>query len=276
MMSDDLANSKPVALVGRVPVKISLENGTIAVGDPLTSASSTPGMAMKATRAGKILGYALEASPPAGGEASTTILAFMRVDQIGGDLTVSQNETGSLVVSTFTATGQKTLFSVDETGAVVVGKLKAQELCVGSVCVTETDFMRVFGTEASPPAGGEASTSTAGGEASTSTAGDSVSTTTEPVIIPDLPDSVIDSGPELITTSTEATFTFHSTKINSVFSCQLEDGSMWAGCDSPKTYAELSVGNHQFSVQAIEPTGEAEPTPSIYSWEIVAMATTTP
>src|SRR5262249_23936086 len=48
-----------VAVVGRVPVKISTERGSIAVGDPL-AASSTPGAAMKATRAGQIVGYALE------------------------------------------------------------------------------------------------------------------------------------------------------------------------------------------------------------------------
>jgi hypothetical protein len=48
-----------VGLVGRVPVKVSLENGPIAVGDPLTS-SSTAGVAMKANRAGHIIGYALE------------------------------------------------------------------------------------------------------------------------------------------------------------------------------------------------------------------------
>jgi hypothetical protein len=48
-----------IALAGRVPVKISVENGSIRVGDPLTS-SSKPGAAMKATRAGKIVGYALE------------------------------------------------------------------------------------------------------------------------------------------------------------------------------------------------------------------------
>ncbi len=48
-----------VGLVGRVPVKVSLENGPIAVGDPLTS-SSTEGVAMKATKAGQIIGYALE------------------------------------------------------------------------------------------------------------------------------------------------------------------------------------------------------------------------
>ncbi len=53
-----------VAMVGRVPAKFSLENGPIAVGDPLTS-SSTPGAAMKATQAGRIIGYALQSSDAA-------------------------------------------------------------------------------------------------------------------------------------------------------------------------------------------------------------------
>jgi hypothetical protein len=49
----------PLALVGRVPVKISDENGPIQVGDPLT-ASSTPGFAMRSTEAGAVIGTALE------------------------------------------------------------------------------------------------------------------------------------------------------------------------------------------------------------------------
>jgi hypothetical protein len=49
----------PIALAGRVPVKVSDEGGNIAIGDPITT-SSTPGVGMKATRAGKIIGYALE------------------------------------------------------------------------------------------------------------------------------------------------------------------------------------------------------------------------
>jgi hypothetical protein len=48
-----------VAMLGRVPTKVSMENGAIEVGDALTS-SSTPGIAMRATKAGRILGYALE------------------------------------------------------------------------------------------------------------------------------------------------------------------------------------------------------------------------
>jgi hypothetical protein len=49
----------PVALAGRVPVKVTDENGTIKAGDLLTS-SSTPGYAMKATQAGRVIGVALE------------------------------------------------------------------------------------------------------------------------------------------------------------------------------------------------------------------------
>ncbi|MGE5042114.1 MAG: hypothetical protein ACM3IJ_04395, partial [Candidatus Levyibacteriota bacterium] len=48
---------QPVALSGRVPVKVNNENGEIRVGDPITS-SSTPGVGMKATRSGVIVGIA--------------------------------------------------------------------------------------------------------------------------------------------------------------------------------------------------------------------------
>ncbi len=49
----------PLALSGRVPVKINLENGPIATGDPITI-SSTPGVGMKARESGRIIGHALE------------------------------------------------------------------------------------------------------------------------------------------------------------------------------------------------------------------------
>lgn len=57
-------NKTIVAMIGRVPAKFSLENGHIAVGDPLTT-SSTPGVAMKATQAGQIIGYAMQSSDSA-------------------------------------------------------------------------------------------------------------------------------------------------------------------------------------------------------------------
>ena len=49
----------PVALAGRVRVKVCLEGGEVRPGDPLTS-SSRPGTAMKAVRPGRVVGMALE------------------------------------------------------------------------------------------------------------------------------------------------------------------------------------------------------------------------
>ena len=49
----------PITLAGRVPVKVDASFGAIEPGDPLT-ASPTPGVAMKATRPGAVIGTALE------------------------------------------------------------------------------------------------------------------------------------------------------------------------------------------------------------------------
>ena len=50
----------PIALVGRVPLKVSTENGPIMAGDSLALSKTIPGVAMKATKAGNIIGKALE------------------------------------------------------------------------------------------------------------------------------------------------------------------------------------------------------------------------
>jgi len=65
----------PVALNGRVPIKVSAENGTIKPGDLLTS-SSTPGVAMKAVHAGPIVGKALESFS---GNTQGKIMAFISI-----------------------------------------------------------------------------------------------------------------------------------------------------------------------------------------------------
>jgi hypothetical protein len=52
--------TRPVALVGRVPVKVSSENGAIKRGDLLTSSEKYPGYAMKATKGGHVVGRSME------------------------------------------------------------------------------------------------------------------------------------------------------------------------------------------------------------------------
>jgi len=49
----------PLAIYGYFPAKVTLENGAIHRGDPITS-SSKPGYGMRATQACKVVGYALE------------------------------------------------------------------------------------------------------------------------------------------------------------------------------------------------------------------------
>jgi hypothetical protein len=52
-------DERPLVLAGRVPVKVSTAGGPIALGDRIT-ASPTAGVGMKATKAGRIIGTALE------------------------------------------------------------------------------------------------------------------------------------------------------------------------------------------------------------------------
>lgn len=61
-----------VALAGRVPTKFSAENGAVEAGDPLTS-GHVPGYAMKATKPGMIIGYALESAT-----VTSTIEVFVK------------------------------------------------------------------------------------------------------------------------------------------------------------------------------------------------------
>ncbi len=56
---NNASSTYPVALVGRVPVKVSLENGPIAVGDRI-SASSIPGVGKRASSTEATVGIALE------------------------------------------------------------------------------------------------------------------------------------------------------------------------------------------------------------------------
>ena len=67
----------PIALAGRIPVKVSLENGPIKPGDYLTT-SSVHGIAMRATQPGTTIGIALEHYN--GGEKNK-ILTFISIGE---------------------------------------------------------------------------------------------------------------------------------------------------------------------------------------------------
>ena len=60
LMGDETKDGVQMALSGRVPVRVTLKNGEIKIGDPITT-SSIKGVGMKATKAGPIVGKAMEA-----------------------------------------------------------------------------------------------------------------------------------------------------------------------------------------------------------------------
>ncbi|PCH98704.1 MAG: hypothetical protein COB85_01050, partial [Bacteroidetes bacterium] len=70
-------DAPPVALTGRVPVKVTLEGGPIKIGDVLTS-SSTPKHGMKASKTGAVFGIALEPFNGENGKAGK-ILCYINV-----------------------------------------------------------------------------------------------------------------------------------------------------------------------------------------------------
>jgi len=121
----DDGHSTPIALTGRVPVKVSLENGAIQAGDLLTS-SSTPGVAMKATKAGQIIGTALTAYDGLGDASVMTQLhpgygvpfgatdtsdVQSQLSHIQGQLDgfASSINTGELTTTTLMVTGNATI-----------------------------------------------------------------------------------------------------------------------------------------------------------------------
>jgi hypothetical protein len=124
-----------LALSGRIPVKVSLENGPVEAGDYLTT-SSTPGVAMKATKPGQMIGKALEGFDSGDPNAQGTVMTFANLtwadpsngtqanatvqNSTFGDLNVS----GTLTTENLSVTGKATI------GELVVGTMKADSVSV--------------------------------------------------------------------------------------------------------------------------------------------------
>jgi hypothetical protein len=128
----------PVALAGRVPVSVSTENGAILPGDPLTS-SSVPGVSMKATRYGRIVGMAME---PYDGVGPGKVMGFVNPNFYSGQSTVQGGSTqsadltldgkisanslevsGTATTKDLIVTGEAKVASLNVTGTATVGSL---------------------------------------------------------------------------------------------------------------------------------------------------------
>jgi hypothetical protein len=59
VLGKHVQNGVPIAFSGRVPVKVTAENGEVKQGDYLTVSKTMPGYAMKLTGEGRAIGHAL-------------------------------------------------------------------------------------------------------------------------------------------------------------------------------------------------------------------------
>ncbi|MBI2587883.1 hypothetical protein HYW30_01085 [Candidatus Azambacteria bacterium] len=136
-----------VALAGRVPVKVTSENGAISPGDYLT-ASDIPGVAQKAASPGPVVGMALEAFD----EGEGTIQVFLQaqwsasmitrgsqealsyLEEVGGKLTVKTDLDleGHAIVNVGRIESLSGKWSIDEQGNIVVQNLEVKGIIVGS------------------------------------------------------------------------------------------------------------------------------------------------
>lgn len=117
-------NQIPVALAGRVPVKVSDENGPIHIGDFLTS-SSIPGVAMKATKIGPAVGQALEPfdvvvndSSPSGSEDTHLIQSKINFKTILVFVNVTFADPNNFLAS----------LNMDDQGNLIIPKIKVDAL----------------------------------------------------------------------------------------------------------------------------------------------------
>ncbi len=141
-----------VALAGRVPVKINLENGPIKKGDRV-AASSVPGVGRRAKLGEQSVGFALEDWSGQDGEEGK-VLVFVNLGQPrlknveNGDYEPFDFEGAELV-------NVKAIRSAVENWEITEdGTLRVQKLCIGDTCLTEEELKALkdlIGAESSPP-----------------------------------------------------------------------------------------------------------------------------
>ncbi len=140
----DSDNPMPIALVGRVPVNVTDENGSIAVGDFITT-SSTAGKGMKATEAGRVIGMALSSFSGSEGQVMVQVVNTWYQPDSGVSISDSSSDSSSVSVSDGNFSGSVTIAehlygSQDMAGRV---RLASGKSSVRVTFETEYDFLPI-------------------------------------------------------------------------------------------------------------------------------------
>ncbi len=143
---DDADHPLPVALNGRVPLKVSSVNGDINVGDFITT-SNIPGVGMKATSAGSIIGTALTSYSNSDPNAVGGITVFVRLGYADPNIAINSPEDLNIAQGTnnnYTLTNNSNGNLIDKIGAfakviaanIKTGLIEAQDFVSPKVSTT--------------------------------------------------------------------------------------------------------------------------------------------
>ena len=87
------------------------------------------------------------------------------------------------------------------------------------------------------------------------------------------PTSTIDNGPNALSISSGAGFTFSgqdnitpSSSLN--YQCQIDSGA-YSACSAPQSYSNLTIGQHTFRIKATDLAGNTQIVPTVYTWTII-------
>lgn len=126
-----------------------------------------------------------------------------------------------------------------------------------------------------PPGTAVAATQTtvAGGTSEMGVAGTPAEPATPPAATPTParvpPSTRIVKGPHRRSDRRTARFAFASDEAGSSFQCKLDKGG-FRPCGSPRIYRHLKPGSHVFEVRAVDTAGDADPTPAIQKFRVLA------
>ncbi len=81
------------------------------------------------------------------------------------------------------------------------------------------------------------------------------------------PTTTLDTHPDSVSKSKDATFTYHSDDSSAKFECKLDAGAFGA-CPAGGKYTGLADGSHTFSVRAADAAGNQDATPETFTWTI--------
>jgi hypothetical protein len=149
-IGSDVKDGVPVAFKGRIPVKVTTENGEVKRGDYLTVSNTMPGYAMKLTGEGKSLGRALSDYIP--GREKIMILVENGYQKLSAEGTYAASTTNMLTVGNIgldangvaivnikSLASANGTWSIDENGRIV-----AKVLCLEDVCIDKSVLTKIL------------------------------------------------------------------------------------------------------------------------------------